>query len=619
MNFKISSPEFQNAAARLCSLLGFELGDGGITVNAEKCTRLGVNLKGNVATIYYTETYQFFRELAILVARARSGNDFETFEDIYFKSPCVMLDASRGAVITVEGMKTFIDYLAVMGYGSVMLYTEDTIELPTRPHFGYMRGRYTKEEIRAVDDYACEYGIELIPCIECYGHMGKYLVWAEALPIMDTNEVLLAREEETFRFLDEWICQLSGCFRSRKIHIGMDEALDMGRGKFLTQNGYVPPFEIFDEYMERLVQITDKYGFKPMMWSDMYFRISSKTGSSYYDADIEVPEWVKEKIPENVSLVFWHYRGTPWIDEAMLPKHKALGREIIHAGGIWGFEGHLPENDLAIKAARNSVGACRRHGIDRAMTTIWSDDGAECDLFSQLVGLSAFIENIYNANLTDEEYAARFFEITGAELDTFFNMCQYQNVFDGREYDMGKPMQRFRGKAYFWQDILQGIYDTLLYDDPMSAHYAKWKDYYSNLARMDGKWQELYKHVCTIFDYLAAKTEIAEKLYPAYRANDRETLVLIKDKLLPELIEKTEAVHKSHKARWFSYNKRQGWSNLDIRYGGVKERCKTAIEELAAYLAGEISEIAELSEARLPSPMPYIARYMKSASPTQTI
>ena len=619
MNVKILNPEFEKTAKRLCPIIGFELGEGGITVSAEKGERLGVTLKDGVATIYYTEHYQFFRELAILIARAKTASAFEVNEDTFFENPCVMLDASRGAVITVEGMKKFIDYLAVMGYGSAMLYTEDTIELPSRPHFGYLRGKDAKEEIKAIDDYAYEYGIELIPCIECYGHMGKYLVWAEAAPIKDTAEVLLAREEETFKFLDEWIRQISSCFRSRKIHIGMDEAWDMGRGKFLKINGYVAPFEIFNEYMERVVEITDKYGFKPMMWSDMYFRISSSTGTAYYEADVKVPEWVKEKIPKNVSLVFWHYRGTPWIDEAMLPKHMELGREVIHAGGIWGFEGHLPENDLAIKAARNSVGACRRHGVNRAMTTIWSDDGAECDLFSQLIGLSAFIENVYNANLTDEYYATRFYEITGAEFDTFFNMCQYQNIYDGREYDMEKYTLRFRGKAYFWQDILQGMYDGLLYDEPMSAHYAKWRDYYGELAKKDGKWQELYGHVYTIFDYLAAKTEIAEKIYPAYKANDKETLKLIAENLLPALIEKTDIVHKSHKARWFSYNKRQGWSNLDIRYGGVKERCKTAIEELTAYLNGEISEIQELAEERLPSPIPSVAKYMKSASPTQVI
>ncbi len=44
------------------------------------------------------------------------------------------------------------------------------------------------------------------------------------------------------------------------------------------------------------------------------------------------------------------------------------------------------------------------------------------------------------------------------------------------------------------------------------------------------------------FDYLALKTEIAEKLYPAYRAGDRAALTVIAEQLLSALKEKTLAV-----------------------------------------------------------------------------
>ena len=96
MNFKICDTQFAEAAKRLCPLLGFELGEGGITVKSVQGERLGVSLKGKEATIYYNERYQFFRELSILVARAKAKDAFDLSEDTFFKSPCVMLDASRG-------------------------------------------------------------------------------------------------------------------------------------------------------------------------------------------------------------------------------------------------------------------------------------------------------------------------------------------------------------------------------------------------------------------------------------------------------------------------------------------------------------------------------------------
>ena len=112
----------------------------------------------------------------------------------------VMLDMSRNAVMKPEELKKFAATIKKLGYNMIQLYTEDTYEVPGEPYFGYMRGRYTCEELKAIDDYCFAYGIELVPCLECYGHMEKYLVWPEAAPIKDTSSVLLAREEKTFEF-----------------------------------------------------------------------------------------------------------------------------------------------------------------------------------------------------------------------------------------------------------------------------------------------------------------------------------------------------------------------------------------------------------------------------------
>ena len=41
----------------------------------------------------------------------------------------VMIDMSRNAVMSVEGLKRFLTLLKKMGYNMVMLYTEDTYEV----------------------------------------------------------------------------------------------------------------------------------------------------------------------------------------------------------------------------------------------------------------------------------------------------------------------------------------------------------------------------------------------------------------------------------------------------------------------------------------------------------
>ena len=94
-----------------------------------------------------------------------------------------MLDMSRNRVMTVEGVKKWIDRQAALGLNLLMLYTEDTYEIPEYPYFGYLRGRYSQAELREIDAYAEERGIELIPCVQTLGHFKQFLQWPSSAPL----------------------------------------------------------------------------------------------------------------------------------------------------------------------------------------------------------------------------------------------------------------------------------------------------------------------------------------------------------------------------------------------------------------------------------------------------
>lgn len=615
LNFNVDN-EFIKGISRLSSILGYELGEG-VNVTAERSDKIGVSYDGKNAVIYYKNKHHFYRELGVLVENLRKSEKFDITEDSHFKTTGVMLDTSGYHIITVKGMKKLLDYLAVMGYNMAMLYTEDTVKIESRKYLGYLRGRYSLEELREIDDYAYEYGIEMIPCIECYGHMQKYLVWPEAAPIKDTNSILLAREPKTFEFLDEFISTLASCFRSKRIHIGMDEAHEMGRGKFLEKHGLIDKNIIFDEFMESLCKIAEKHGLIPMMWSDMYFRNNSKR-RWYYDVNAVIPESVKTRIPKNVELVFWHYGEEPYCDDEMLKKHIELERNVLFAAGTWCWAGHLPECNYAYSTVKFSLDACRKNGVKEMMTTVWTK--GDSDWFSNLLPLSFTAELNYDKNPDKNKLKDRFEAVTGGDFNAFWDMSLYHNKFDNTEEFEGgyNYAKRFFGQALFWQDILSGKYDALLYERPMSAHYKTSADAYSKYIT-GGKWDYLYKHVKNLFEYLAVKCEIAEKIAPAYKANDKNTLKQIAEKLLPSLIEKTKTVHKSHKDVWFRDNKSSNFASIDIRYGGVCARAETAIMLINGYLEGKIDKIEELAEERLPISISGFMSFMKVSTPSQVI
>ena len=599
---------------RLTSILPFTIGSGGISVSASLGNQNSVALKNGAATIVYTKKNIFFRELALLLEHA-DKEEFEIVEDTHFTGLSTMIDTSRNAVPTLKALYRLIDRLVIMGYDTVLMYMEDTIKLENYKYFGYMRGAYTPADLKTLDDYAFEYGMEIMPCIECYGHMEKYLIWKEAAPVKDTDSVLLAREEKTFALVEEIIRIASSCLRSKRIHIGMDEAWNMGRGAFMDKHGYVEPFDIFNEYMERLMQIVNKYGLTAMMWSDMYFRNKSVDGK-YYRPEVEFTAEDISKIPEGIELVFWHYGEGPNCDNAMLAKHRELGKKTIFAGGLWSWIGHMPEHHYTMETTRISLDACRKNDVHEAMATVWFNDNAECPMCANLFGLSFFAELCFDADPSDEKLRARFESTTGGDYDAFYTMSLYHNTF-GKDDVYKNFHDRFYGKPLFWQDVLEGLYDDRLMEKPMSGHYAACAEKMSKYR--GGEWDALYRFAELVFSYLSIKTAIAERLHPAYQAGDREALARIANEMLPALKAKTAELALAHRAIWMSERSMLGWCHLDYRYAGVGARCDTAIYLLNRYLSGEDERIDSLEEARLNREIRGFTRFSRIATPNINI
>ena len=347
------------------------------------------------------------------------------------------------------------------------------------------------------------------------------------------------------------------------------------------------------------------------MWSDMYFRMGSPS-HGYYDPDTVFSDEIKAKIPKNVELVYWHYGERFGCDDYMIEQHKTLDRKIVYAGGNWGWAGHFPEHNYAMLTTNMALEACRKSGVREAMLTIWTNDNAECNTFTNLIDLSFFAEKCFNENVTEDELKSRFKTSTGGDFDGFLAMSYYHNDFEnGTDYD--RYTLRFRGKPLFWQDIMEGLYDTHLFEKPMSEHYRYARDTMKKYS--GGKWDYLYRFAESVFDYLAAKTEIAEKLVPAYKAADRATLEKITYELLPALKEKTKTVHLLHRDMWLSSFKVIGYANLDVRYSGVEGRCDTAMYLLDEYLTGKTDKLPELEEERLHKNLNAFGTYSNFVTP----
>ncbi len=130
----------------------------------------------------------------------------------------------------------------------------------------------------------------------------QYFRWKRFSSINDAGNFLLADSEETYAFIEEKFKAISDTFSSDKINVGTDEARFSGLGKHLKKFGYENPREIFFRCLKRVATIAKKYGFKPMMWSDMFFKFEND--GEYYSENPVISEKTIEKLFEGVTLCY---------------------------------------------------------------------------------------------------------------------------------------------------------------------------------------------------------------------------------------------------------------------------------------------------------------------------
>lgn len=500
----------------------------------------------------------------------------------------VMVDCSRNAVLSVPSVKRFADVISQMGYNALMLYTEDTYEVEGQPFFGHFRGRYSREELSEIDGYCARRGVELIPCIQTLAHLNcMFKQRAVYGDINDCDDILLAGDERTYKLIDDMLKSLSSCVRSRKIHIGMDEAYRVGTGKYKTKNGERDRFEVINEHLHKVCGIAAKYGYEPMIWSDMFVKLATGNDSQYAHAD---PAKIKEKaaLPESVSLVYWdYYSDDPVRYERMIGVNKLFGRPVYFAGGAWTWNGFCPDNEKSIRNTRAALSACKARGVDGVFVTLWGDDGAECSPFAVLPSLLCAAE-FYKGNEDLEDIKEKFARLCGASFDGF-------TLFDALDKPGGKHGVN-PSKYLFYNDLFCGKRDPFVGKDD-GAYYAALSRKIKGVSEK-GEYAYLFDVYEKLADVLSIKCDMGARLRKAYRKGDRRALSdILSD--LPALEEKIEAFYTAHKNRWFYDNKPYGFDVQDIRIGGLLRRVRSCRERLSDYLSGKINEIPELSEPQL--------------------
>ncbi len=504
----------------------------------------------------------------------------------FFDSVGLMIDCSNNCVMTIDAWRKLIPMVAKMGYDRIFVYTEDTYEVEGEPMFGYMRGRYSIEEQKELVRLGNEYGIDMVPCIQTLGHLAQIFRWG-VYP-NDTESTLLVGDERTYTLIENMFKTLSDIYTTKYIHIGMDEAHNLGRCKYLDKNGYEDQSSIMRKHLTRVKEIAEKYGFTAMIWSDMLFR--GWNGGSYYTGKTNVPEDYVKALPEGVIPVYWdYYMKTPDRYDDMLYNHSQISDNTWFAGGIWTWLGFAPANVYTVDTSRPAIEACRKHGIKNVFFTFWGDDGGECSRFAALAGLYHVAE-MCKRNFDTDSIKAGFEREFGVSYDDFTVLDEPNNV----EFDQSAEFPvASAAKHLLYSDPLLGFLDFAI--TPGISH--KYRDISNRLlatAERDFEYSYIFKTTGILSRILIYKSELGVKLRAAYRAGDREGLRRLADEDMRRIEELLPEFISCYRDLWLRENKYCGFEILEARLGGLAERIRGVRAYIYDYLEGKINGIEEL-------------------------
>lgn len=557
-------------------------------------------------TIAANTTADRFRALGRLLQNPALDEPVEEQPMMTFRA--LMMDCSRNAVYRVDTVKWWIRRLALLGYNYLCLYTEETYEVPGQPLIGYLRGRYTQKELRELDRYAASFDIEMFPCIQLLGHLERMLFWPSFGDIVDTPAVVNPKLKETHDLLEQMLDAATRPFKSKLVHVGLDETHGLGRGKTMEPGKVNDPRKLYIDHVKRVGKWLKQRGLQGMMWADMLLGYSGSKAMTDEQADA---------LPDNIEMIYWdYYRDDPGVYTRNIRKYHKWGYTPMFAPAGWGWDRFWSAWPHVMRCLPQGMMAAKSAGLQRALMTTWGDDGAEVAYDSHAPALTLFAEHCWRKQVDDDHVQQAFEAVFCTDFARFILPA---------EMDIPDPWRKAHvtnsnpTKCLLWDDPLLGIYCGSLHARKMTRLGSYYKSFVKKLdvPESDNRLEQSLQFAQALAEAVSVKADLFADLYDAYHAGNKRRLRTLRDTVLKccATVSRLEATHRSV---WQRDAKNFGWEVIEKRYAAVESRLITTAQTLDDYLDGRIDSIEELEPQRVPAvecKPPQGRRYQHLTSP----
>jgi hexosaminidase len=253
------------------------------------------------------------------------------------------LPPSAGRLVSI------LKLIAAAGYNALLVEWEDTFCWNVDPRFRSPTA-YTREQVAAFCQEASRLGLEVIPLVQCLGHLEMVLSlpdYAHMREVPENNDTLnpLAKGAGALvaALVEDVISVLPNL---RHFHLGGDEAWTFGTHpdtkSFIDSRGGgdAGKAALYLQHINPLLDLLAKRSLRPLLWHDM------------------MVNWPKEdmhRLGQRADIVVWGYGGHP--DRTEYHYNTKYIRRFVEAGvPLWAATaykgGEGPDADISDNRAR---------------------------------------------------------------------------------------------------------------------------------------------------------------------------------------------------------------------------------------------------------------------------
>ena len=306
-----------------------------------------------------------------------------------------MVDMSHGQMLTEEEIKRQINFLSRWKNNQYYFYSETSIEMHGYPLVS-PKARYTQEQVARIIDYARQRHVDVVPCVELYGHLHdlfKIERYAD-LAVLPHGQDFNPLDPRVLPLISDWVDQLATLFPSPFMHIGFDEPYDLEKSSALTG---VSSGKLYLDQLTRVVSLVKQHGKTPMFWADTLNVLTKH------------PEIIPA-LPKDIIAVPWHdfpeKDYSPWFAPLAAQHIPEFVSTYIH-----NCLSIFPEFNLSFTITDGMLAAGRKFGASGVMMNFWTDDNQ--DLFRMALAGMAYGPAVswQSGPITHEQYMSDYARI----------------------------------------------------------------------------------------------------------------------------------------------------------------------------------------------------------------